>query len=176
MTLVAVHRLLIVEASLVSERGLWSTGSVVVAHGLRCSETCGIFQDQGSNLCLLHWQADSLPLSYQGRTRTSLLTLKLPDCAVSSSCISLGLSFLFCNVAITTVPTWGKFPGCPELRTPVFSLPWLGFNPWLGNEDSASWVVWPKNKTKESQSLLSRLVLKARDNLCKELQAEVGTQ
>ena len=27
----------------------------------------GIFPDQGSNLCLLHWQVDSLPLSHQGR-------------------------------------------------------------------------------------------------------------
>ena len=26
----------------------------------------GIFPTQGSNPCLLHWQADSLPLSYQG--------------------------------------------------------------------------------------------------------------
>ena len=26
---------------------------------------CGIFPDQGLNLCLLHWQADSLPLSHQ---------------------------------------------------------------------------------------------------------------
>ena len=26
----------------------------------------GIFLTQGSNLCLLHWQVDSLPLSYQG--------------------------------------------------------------------------------------------------------------
>ena len=26
----------------------------------------GIFPTQRSNLCLLHWQADSLPLSYQG--------------------------------------------------------------------------------------------------------------
>ena len=43
---------------------LWSTsskrgGSVVVAHGLSCSAACGIFLDQGSNLCPLHWQADS---------------------------------------------------------------------------------------------------------------------
>ena len=35
------------------------TGSVVVAHGLTCSVTCGIFLDQGSNPCPLHWQADS---------------------------------------------------------------------------------------------------------------------
>ena len=40
-------------------RGLWSTGSVVVAHGLGCSAACGIFPDQGSNPCPLHWQADS---------------------------------------------------------------------------------------------------------------------
>ena len=30
-----------------------------MAHGLSCSSACGIFLDQGSNLCLLHWQADS---------------------------------------------------------------------------------------------------------------------
>ena len=43
---------------------LWLTGSraqasVVVAHGLSCSVACGIFLDQGSNPCPLHWQADS---------------------------------------------------------------------------------------------------------------------
>ena len=27
---------------------------------------CGIFPDQGSNLCPLHWQVDSLPLDHQG--------------------------------------------------------------------------------------------------------------
>ena len=27
---------------------------------------CGIFPDQGSNPCLLHWQAESLSLSHQG--------------------------------------------------------------------------------------------------------------
>ena len=34
------------------------TGSAVV-HGLRRSEAGGIFPYQGSNLCPLHWQADS---------------------------------------------------------------------------------------------------------------------
>ena len=34
-------------------------GSVLVAHGLSCSVACGIFPDQGSNPCFLHWQADS---------------------------------------------------------------------------------------------------------------------
>ena len=27
---------------------------------------CGILLDQGSNLCPLHWQVDSLPLNHQG--------------------------------------------------------------------------------------------------------------
>ena len=41
-------------------------GSVVVAHGPSCSAACGIFPDQGSNPCSLHWQADSQPLRHQG--------------------------------------------------------------------------------------------------------------
>ena len=50
---------------------LQSTGSrratsVVVAHGPSCSAACGIFPDQGSNPCPLHWQADSQPLCHQG--------------------------------------------------------------------------------------------------------------
>ena len=39
--------------------GLQRAGSVVVAHGLTCSTACGIFRNQGSNLCPLHWQEDS---------------------------------------------------------------------------------------------------------------------
>ena len=50
---------------------LWSTGSrragsAAVAHGPSCSTACGIFPDQGSNPCPLHWQADSQPLHHQG--------------------------------------------------------------------------------------------------------------
>ena len=41
-------------------------GSVVVAHGPSCSAACGIFPDQGSTPCPLHWQADSQPLRHQG--------------------------------------------------------------------------------------------------------------
>ena len=32
-----------------------------MVHGLSCTIACGIFTDEGSNPCLLHWQADSLP-------------------------------------------------------------------------------------------------------------------
>ena len=37
----------------------------IVEHRLSCSKARGIFPDQGLNWCLLRWQADSLPLSYQ---------------------------------------------------------------------------------------------------------------
>ena len=40
-------------------RALAAQASVVMAHGLSCSAACGILPDQGSNLCPLHWQADS---------------------------------------------------------------------------------------------------------------------
>ena len=46
-------------------RALGAQASVVAAglkvgvHGLSCSEVCGIFPDQGLNLCPLHWQVDS---------------------------------------------------------------------------------------------------------------------
>ena len=78
-SLVAVCELLLAVASLLVERGLeggkasvavarglQGTGSVVVASRLCCPEACGIFPHQGSNLCILHWQADSLPWSHQG--------------------------------------------------------------------------------------------------------------
>ena len=52
-------------------------GSVVVAHGPSCSAACGIFPDQGSNPCPLHWQADSQPLRHQGSPAPMSLTCLL---------------------------------------------------------------------------------------------------
>ena len=40
-------------------QALGARASVVVVHRLSCSLACGIFPDQGSNPCPLHWQADS---------------------------------------------------------------------------------------------------------------------
>ena len=51
---------------LLRSTGSRCAGSVVVAHGPCCSTACGIFPDQGSNPCPLHWQADSQPLRHQG--------------------------------------------------------------------------------------------------------------
>ena len=51
---------------LLRSTGSRSAGSVIVAHRPSCSVACGIFPDQGSNSCSLHWQADSQPLRHQG--------------------------------------------------------------------------------------------------------------
>ena len=51
---------------LLRSTGSRCAGSVAVAHGPSCSAACGIFPDQGSNPCPLHWQADSQPLRHQG--------------------------------------------------------------------------------------------------------------
>ena len=57
---------------LLRSTGSRHAGSVAVAHGPSCSTACGIFPDQGSNLCPLHWQADSQQLRHQGSPRTHL--------------------------------------------------------------------------------------------------------
>ena len=50
--------------------GMWvsSCGSRALEHRRNSSRSVarGIFPDQGLNLCLLHWPADSSPLSHQG--------------------------------------------------------------------------------------------------------------
>ena len=69
-SLVAVHKVLIAVASLV---GFRHTGSVGAAHSLSCLTACGIFPHQGSTPCLLHWQADSLPLCHQGSPLYTIL-------------------------------------------------------------------------------------------------------
>ena len=53
-------------ASVVVAHGPWNVGLAVVAHGPGCSAACEISQDQGSNACPQHWQADSYPLYHQG--------------------------------------------------------------------------------------------------------------
>ena len=79
--LLVVCRLLIVAAPLAARTwtlGLWasvaaahklsSSGSQAPEHRLSsiCSTACGIFPDQGSNPCFLHWQVDPSLLSQQG--------------------------------------------------------------------------------------------------------------
>ena len=44
---------------------LQCSASVAVAHRPSWSTACGIFPDQGSNLCPLQWQVDSYPPHHQ---------------------------------------------------------------------------------------------------------------
>ena len=44
------HRLQVEQASVAAVPGLYSIGSIVVAHRLSCSVAYGIFPDQGSSL------------------------------------------------------------------------------------------------------------------------------
>jgi len=78
-------------ASAVVTPRLWSTGSIVVVHGLSCSPACGILLDQGLNLCLLHWQVESLQLSDQGSPRKMLLIamIRWPNLIWFQDCLTL---------------------------------------------------------------------------------------
>ena len=49
--------------SVVAAHRLWSTVSIVVTYGLSCSTACGIFPDQGSNLCPPAMEGGFLPPS-----------------------------------------------------------------------------------------------------------------
>ena len=62
---------------LLRSTGSRRAGSVIVAHGPSCSAACGIFPDQGSNPCPLHWQADSQPLRHQGSPKLTFMLIKL---------------------------------------------------------------------------------------------------
>ena len=85
---IAMHGLLIAVASLTAEQA-----SVAVACGFSYPAACGIFLDQGSNPCPLHWQADSLPLDHQANPRPIFYmigTIKLaafPESSLRPLCV-----------------------------------------------------------------------------------------
>ena len=90
--------------SVVVTRGLQSAGSVVVAHGLSCSVACGIFLDQGSNWCPLHWQVDSQSPHHQGSPHLSHF---LTSHSFLNSCLSRFCLFCFTETALAEVITNG---------------------------------------------------------------------
>ena len=64
--LAAEHRLTGFSNYSTRAQQLQLTASVVMILGLSCSTACGIFPEQGSNPCTMHWQVDSYPLHHQG--------------------------------------------------------------------------------------------------------------
>ena len=83
---------------LLRSTGSRRAGSVVMAHRPSCSAACGIFPDQGSNLCPLHWQADSQPLHHQGSP-------------VGSFFITDSISFLAIGLFKLSISSWFSFGG-----------------------------------------------------------------
>ena len=87
-----------------------------MAHRLSDSSARGISLDQESNLCLLHWQADSLPLNHQGSPREVLDALP-------------------CRATVKGILVWPKF-------VPVFL--WKNLNELFGQvciiAPHCSWV------------------------------------
>ena len=97
-SLAAEHRPWDTQASVVAVPGPWRTGSSVAVHGLHCSTACGSLPDQGLNLCPLHWQADSLPLSHQGSPWMLTLVSKfLPETILWHSHLPLKKPFQLCS-------------------------------------------------------------------------------
>ena len=85
---IAVRGPLTIAASLVAEHRLQTRRLSNVAHGPGRFAACGIFPDQGSNPCPLHWQADSQPLRHQGSPGPSILKAAEP-CCLSGWSVSL---------------------------------------------------------------------------------------
>ena len=83
--LAAEHRLQSAWASAAAVRRLSSCGSHALEQqtlqswcvGLVCSVACRIFLDQRLNPCLLHWQANSLPLSHKRSPKPVLVSVNL---------------------------------------------------------------------------------------------------
>ena len=88
---------------LLQRTGFRRTGSVIVAHGPSCFAACGILPDQGSNLCPLHWQADSQPLRHQG---IPVILIFVPLCVLTylffplSAFRIFSLSLVFSNLTM----------------------------------------------------------------------------
>ena len=102
-----------------------------MVHGLSCSAACGIFPDEGSNPCPLHWQADSQPLRHQGSPKSLFLTY-------ASYTEELGIS------SGQLLPRWWlSLPGCLNIMV----LPYLHTLPqslWQGKRSMKSYPLFPK--------------------------------
>ena len=93
---------------LLQSTGSRRAGSAVVAHGPSCSVACGIFPDQGSNPCPLHWQADSQPLRHQGSPLLCLVNIYSFFFFYSSAHCHLSLAF----ISSTISHSFSLYPHC----------------------------------------------------------------
>ena len=106
---------------LLRSTGSRRAGSAVVAHGPSRSVACGIFPDQGSNPCPLHWQADSQPLLHQGSHYIPFLLHCAAFWLASSVLFSSSLIVCVCVcVCVCVVSSLGINPIC-----------WVLFRIWV---------------------------------------------
>ena len=109
----------------------------------------GIFPTQGLNLCLLHWQADSLPLSHQGSpipcSVQSLSCVRLfatPWTAARQASLSITNSQnLFKLMSIESVMPSNHLILC----RPLFLLPSIFSSIRVFFSESALRIRWPKD-------------------------------
>ena len=90
---IAVCRPLTIAASLVAEHRLQTRRLSSCGSRASCSAACGIFPDQGSNPCPLHWQAESQPLRHQGSP-------------VGRFLITVSISVLVIGLFIFSISSW----------------------------------------------------------------------
>ena len=125
---------------------------------LGCSAACGVFSDQGSNVCLLHWQVDSLPLSHQGSPSEPIRVYLFTDTVVVQllSCVRLSvtpwtaahqasLSFIISWSLLKLMSIESLMPSnhlvlCPPLRHLTSVFPSIR----VFSNESALRIRWPK--------------------------------
>ena len=134
-----VHRLLLAVASPLvgSSACSWNSWSlehrfcsIVLVHGLSCCQACGLFLDQGSNSCLLHWQADWATREAPSCLFEKSLPLSTSDLTLShcSFCVCLtrpcprphNLLQLACAERLISFPASISSFACPPLPSTFF--------------------------------------------------------
>ena len=125
---------------LLRSTGSGRTGSAVVAHGPSCSAACGIFPDQGSNPCPLHWQADSQPLHHQG---SPTLKFEYRRCSTEPHFTKLYYDFsilkFFCTFLKRRDIAWHNMNHLGKLYC-IWFLSHFG-----GCYSNTTWVPWVQN-------------------------------
>ena len=100
-----------------SSCGLWAWAQllIVVVNRLSCSLACEIFPDQGSNLCLLNWQADYLLSSHQG-SPIACFAFNLCFFKWCGIIFTLNLPFAWLPLRIASSCPLAIFPNCFSLK------------------------------------------------------------
>ena len=107
----------------------------------------GIFLTQGSNLCLLHWQVDSLPLSHQGRPRSSLVVQSLSCltlCNPMDHSMPALLSFSISQNLLKLMNLEMVMPSTNLILCCSLLLPSIFPSIWVFSSESALYIRWPK--------------------------------